>query len=177
MTLIGLSARLRIATRIASGFAVTLLLLAILGVLGVFSLESSETSFHTYAKVGDNTIKVAEIDGDFVRLRRHVFIYTSTGDEQELKLGREAAASLKQHIGETVAVMRTEQSAKLDAAGKLLDAYVASFEVAARDRVARDQALAAMNAAGVKARADLSEITKTAMADRDYEAAAIAGQV
>jgi methyl-accepting chemotaxis protein len=177
MTFIGLSARLRIATRIAGGFAVTLLLLAVLGALGVFSLESAEISFRTYAKVGDNTIKVAEIDGEFVNLRRHVFNYTSTGDEQALKLARETAAALKQHVGETAALMRAAQAAKLDAVGKLLDAYLADFEFAARDRVARDQALASMNTAGARARADLSQITETAMADRDFEAAAIAGQV
>jgi methyl-accepting chemotaxis protein len=177
MTLIGLSARLRIATRIAGGFAVTLLLLSILGVLGVFSLESSETSFHTYAKVGDNTVKIAEIDGEFTALRRHVFIYTSTGDEQALRHARQTAAGLKQHIVETVAVMRAAQSAKLDAVGKLIDAYLTNFDVAVNDRVARDRALAEMNAAGAKARADLTEITKTAMDDRDYEAAATAGQV
>jgi methyl-accepting chemotaxis protein len=173
-----LFARLRIATRIAGGFAVTLALLAVLGTIGVLSLNSSETAFGVYAQVGDNTVRIAEIDSDFINLRRNVYIYSVTGDEQVLRNSRDIATKLTKQIADTAAIMRSaERRGMLEAMSALLDGYVANIEIAARDRVARDQSLDAMNAAGVKARSDLTEIATGAMKESDFEAAALAGQV
>ncbi|MDQ2082402.1 methyl-accepting chemotaxis protein [Xanthobacteraceae bacterium Astr-EGSB] len=176
MKILGLSARLRIGTRIAGGFAVTLVLLATLGTMGVLSLGSSETAFDAYARIGDNTVKLVEIDREFVGLRRNVFIFAATSDQQALTRARTVAANLKQHVAETAARMRVERRRIVESVGRQLDEYIANIDVAARDIVARDQALAAMSAAGDKVRGDITEIMKTATADRDHEAAAIAGR-
>jgi methyl-accepting chemotaxis protein len=177
MTLLGLSARFRIATRIAGGFTLMLMLLAVMGALGVVSLRSSQSAFETYARIGDNTVQIAEIDGTFVKLRRGVSVYTATGNEQALRQTRQIAAELKKHIVDSAALMRVERRSMLEAVGRMAEEYLGNFEIAARDRHARDQALASMNAAGAKAHADMAEIVKSAKADGDFEAAAIAGEV
>jgi methyl-accepting chemotaxis protein len=170
-------ARLRIATRIYIGFAVTLVLLATLGGLGVFSLKSTETSFGGFDRISTNTVKMVDIEGHFIRLRRNVFIYTTTGSAQTLAQSKETAAELKKSIAETIAEMKTERRTMLEAAAKTVGQYIGNFEIAAKDRAARDKAYATMNAAGLKARADITQIIKSAIDDRDFQAAALAGQV
>jgi methyl-accepting chemotaxis protein len=170
-----LFARLKIGARVYAGFGITLLLLAALGALGVVSLGSVETSFGRFDLISGNTVRMVEIDGDFVRLRRDVLLYSQSGNAEALARARETAAKLKKEIAELIGVFTTERRKMLESALRLVEQYIASIDDAVRDRAARDKALATMNAAGVKARSDVTEIIKSAMADRDFEAAATAG--
>ena len=67
---------------------------------------------------------------------------------------------------------------KMQVIGGEIDKYATNFEAVVKTRMARDKAVnERMNVFGLKARTNLSEIIKTAMADGDTEAAATAGEV
>ena len=178
MTTLRLLTQLRIGTRIYAGFAITLALLAVLGVLGVSSLTSTGRSFDTFATISDNTAKVVSIDRNFVGLRRNVFTYAFSGSEQALARAKEVGAQLKADIATALAaVIIPERKAKLQAIGNGIEQYAANFEAAVKLRLAREKVFATLSASGGKITADVSEIIKTATADGDTDAAAVAGQV
>jgi len=155
----------------------TLVLLAVLGGLGVFSLNSTVTSFFGYAQIGENRIKVAEITGDYINLRRNIFIYATTGNEQALAQAKEAAPRLQKDVAATAAALTGERAKMLEAAGQNIAQYLANFEIAVTNRAARDKEYALLAASGLKAAASISQIVKGSIADGDHEMAAVAGQV
>ncbi len=179
MNALNLAARFRIGTRIYSGFVLILLLLAGLGWLGVGNLQSGEGAFTAYEKISANAMRVVSIHRDFVTLRRNVLLFVNTGNEAAQTSAKQILAQLKKDIADLQsAIIIAGVKAKVQAIADDVDKYAANFEELIKARGVREKAVnERMNVLGQKARTDLSEIIKTAMADQDTEAAATAGQV
>ena len=74
---------LRIATRIAGGFGVLLLFIAMLAGSGLLSLRSVESKHDDYASVAANATRVAQIERDIVAVRRALLRFVETADASE----------------------------------------------------------------------------------------------
>jgi methyl-accepting chemotaxis protein len=171
--------RLRIGTRVYAGFGLILLLTAALGGLGVITLKELGRTFHEYETISDNAVRAAQIDRNFVGLRRNVVRYTATGEEAALKRARELGTeTLPREIRALTDRLIIEgNKSKMEAIGAGIAKYAADFEkVVVLYQEQRKAVNERMNVFGSKARQDMSEIMKTALADGDAEASAFAGQ-
>jgi methyl-accepting chemotaxis protein len=177
MKFLGYFARFRIATRVYSGFGITLLLLAVMGAVGIVSLSGAETSFLRFAGVSDNSVKLAEINAEFLGLRRNAYVYAITGDENAREAARTSVSRLKEAIAVVDRTVRADQKALLGTVARSVEEYGANFETGIKERTAREKNDATMAASGVKAAAAIGTIVKGAMDDSEYVIAALAAQV
>ncbi len=119
------------------------------------------------------------INAVFVEIRRQVRLYAEEGDGKALDRVRvlqdEINAIFQQVIPATVS---SEEKDDLAAIQNGIRSYIKDVDALAVIREKREQLISqGMNPVGLKAREDLSEIMRTAAADGDFEAAALAGNV
>ena len=170
-------ANLKLRTKVLAGFVVILVLLAVVGTVSILGFRKVDGGFTTYQTIAANTLKVITIDRDVVQLRRTAYIYSDTGDAAVAAQFDALAAGIRKQIDDTAAAfINPERRTQIQAAGKTLEEYVAGFARLREMRTTRDKLVAdTLNPAGAKAREDITGIIRSAMADRDMEAAALAG--
>jgi methyl-accepting chemotaxis protein len=171
--------RLRIGTRVYLGFAVTLLLVAVLGTMAVGSLKTTETSFNSFAVTSDNTVKATQIEGEFIALRRAVFVYATNGSDAILAQARELVTTIRKHItGTADGLAIAERKTKLQEIGQAVDRYSADFDNAVKLRIAREKLIGEQFLPlGAKTREDVTKVMQATRDDGDFEASAAAGEV
>jgi methyl-accepting chemotaxis protein len=169
---------LKVGTRIFCGFGAVLALLLVGGVAGVVSMNDATSAFDTYDDLAGNAVRIAAIDRDFVGLRRNVYVYVDKGNERDLARANELRKKLPPAIDEAIAKLHSpERKEAMRRIGKLVDEYAAGFDKVVALRNNREELVGKqMNVLGARAHQSLSDIAKSAIADRDYEAAALAGQ-
>ncbi|KIM00234.1 Methyl-accepting chemotaxis protein [Paramagnetospirillum magnetotacticum MS-1] len=171
--------RFTVKARIFLGFGLVLALLAVVAIIGASGLSTGTDQVVKYAKVGDNAVRVAVMVGTFNEARRNARVYSETGEAVYATKARELfdniRKTLPQAIAETIDPTRLENLKKI---GAQLEGYSANFEKVVETYTLRDK-LANQQLAGMgrKATEDLASIAHSAMADGDFEAAAITGQV
>ncbi len=179
MSLENVFGRLSIGTRVYIGFGLTLVLMIVVGTIGVLNLGNSKTALNDYGTISVNTVSGIGAERNFVGLRRNVVSYTDSGSEKALARMRELAPQIQKEMAGLIEVSVTaERKAKLQDIRRLADQYIGHFDEVVKLRTTRGAGVAErMNPLGAKARRNLTDIRKTAMADGDIEAAAITGQV
>ncbi len=170
---------LKVGTRIFAGFGTVLALLLAVGLGAIFSLTDATSAFDTEDALASNAVRVAQIDREIVGLRRNVYIYVDAGRESELTRINELRKSIPPMIAEAINEMKSpERRQALEQVARLLAEYDDGIKkVVDLRRKREDLVEKQMNAQGLKARTDLTKIMESAMADKDYEAAAVAGLV
>jgi methyl-accepting chemotaxis protein len=171
--------RLKIGTRVYAGFGLTLVLLIAVGAVGVLNLGKTGTALEKYDTISTNTVSGVGIERNFVGLRRNILAYTTSGNERALARARELGPALQKEMTALIdALIVAERKAQLQTVKPLVDQYVARIDEVAKLRGVREKAVAErMNPVGAKARAEITDIIKSVIADGDNEAAAVAGQV
>ncbi|KIL98137.1 Methyl-accepting chemotaxis protein [Paramagnetospirillum magnetotacticum MS-1] len=159
------------------GFGLVLLLLVALAGLSISTLGSSGARMESYADVSDNAQRVLRINGGFSEIRRNVVIFAEMGDHKALEAVKAAETRLRKDLSEAAAhTTHPGRKASLAQMQTLFDAYMSGFnKVAALRDSKEDLVEKRLNVAGVSARRELSEVVQGAMADGDFEAAALAG--
>ncbi len=175
--MIAVLANLKLRTKVLAGFVVILLLLAVVGTVSVVGFRNVDGAFSTYQAIAANAIRVTAIDRDIVQLRRTAYIYSDSGDAAVATQFDALAGKIRKQIEVvSAAFVAPERRAQMQAAGKILDEYVAGFGKLREMRTALDKLVGdTLNPTGAKAREDITDIIRSAMADRDMEAAALAG--
>jgi len=170
-------ARFKIGTRVFAGFGLILLALVFVSFEGWSELGKAELSFSRYADISGNTVRNQGIESDVNALRRNVLIYANSGDEKALARIRDLAKTLRDEMKASFeSTAHPERKENLRKMQGIFEAYAKNFDHAVELRHKRDELVnERMNPIGAKARTNLTEIIKTAMADKDYEAAAMAG--
>ncbi len=170
-------ANMRLRTKVMSGFVVILALLAALGTVSVIGIRNADESFNRYETIATNTLKMAKIDRDVVQLRRTAYIYSDTGETAiATQFDTQAAAVRKAFSELAAAIIIPERRAQIEATAKTVDEYIAGFARLRELRTSRDKLVAeTLNPAGGKAREEITSVIRSAMADRDFDAAALAG--
>ena len=169
---------IKVSTRIYGGFGVILTLLVVVAVVGLMALRSGHAGMNTYAKVGDNAIRVTTIKGDVAEIRRNVVMVAERGDTAAIlrvkQMQEEIRKLLPAAIADTVDQTRLANLRRMQA---LFDEYSTHFERVATLQANKEHLIKEkMNLVGGHARKNLTEIVRTAMADNDFEAAALAGK-
>src|SRR5438270_12628479 len=77
--------RVKIGTRIFTGFIAVLVLLGAVAVIGTFGLSGAADSFNSFARITTNAIRVLEIDRNVTGLRRNVALYTASREDAALR--------------------------------------------------------------------------------------------
>jgi methyl-accepting chemotaxis protein len=169
--------RLRVGPRIYLGFAVVLIALAAVGYFGVTGLKQSFAGFIRFEGISANMMRMMTVEADFNEMRRNVIFYVYTGNENAAAKVKDSQtkidAMLKDFVPRIIIPAVKAQAEKVHSD---FTAYMINFNHLVelrhkRDKLVNDE----MNPLGQKIRISLSEIIKTAMADKDYEAAALAG--
>jgi hemerythrin-like metal-binding protein len=179
MRLSDIAGKFKVSTRIYFGFGAVLALLAIIAIAGTISLSSSAGKVENYASVSENAIRVARIKADFLEVRRNVLRIAETGEEKAIARVRADLEDIKKDIAEAInATQDPKRLENLKAMQGLATNYAEKFErIPALKKSADTLVHEQMNVYGAKARTNYTEIAKSAMADKDFEAAAFAGQV
>ncbi len=169
---------IKVSTRIYGGFGIVLALLLVVAVVGLMALRSGHAGMNTYAKVGDNAIRVATIKGNVAEMRRNVIIVAEKGDTEAIKrvklMQEELRKLLPAAIADTLDEKRLVNLRRMQA---LFDEYSTHFERVATLQANKELLIKEkMNVTGAHARKNLTDIVRTATADSDFEAAALAGK-
>jgi len=168
----------KVGTRIYGGFAIVLGLLLVVALVGLMALRSGHSGMNTYAKVGDNGIRVATIKGDVAEMRRNAIIVAEKGDKAAIERIKQIQAELRKLLPAAIAdTINPTRLANLRSMQELFNEYSTDFERVAALQASKEQLVKEkMNVVGTNARKNLTEIMRTAMADGDFEAAALAGK-
>jgi methyl-accepting chemotaxis protein len=168
---------LKVKVKVMLGFAAVLALLVIVSAVAVSGLSSLHRSFESYSAVALNAVSITMVDREFNAMRRNAIVFLESGTERNAVAFREQHANVRKIIEAALPTFVSEERrAAAREIGRLVDGYAANFEKAVQQRVAREALVSdKMNPVGLKAREALSEIISTAMADKDFEAAAYAG--
>src|SRR3954447_11255212 len=71
----------KIGLRIGAGFLLMLALLVMVAATGYFGFNTARIGFETYAGISTNTLKVEQIERNFVTMQRNVLTYVQNGDD------------------------------------------------------------------------------------------------
>ena len=172
-----LNGRFKIGTRIGAGFLLILALLVAVAANGYFGLDATRSAFDLYGRVSINSVRVTEIDSQFVSIRRNVLIYVGSGDDKAQARVREQAKTLNDLLTQTHARLAVpERQALLKKIQDDLGRYMKNFDVIVTKRAERDHAVnQVMNPLGVQLRTLLTEVVDGALLDEDMAMAALAG--
>jgi methyl-accepting chemotaxis protein len=171
--------RFKIGVRIYTGFAVTLLLLAIIGTYSVIGLRTTESAMSFFSRVSDNTVKSLEIKGEVIALRRAALVYVYTTNAQALAQARALIESIDKHMAAVIdAATSTERRTTLTAIREAAARYGKDFENAAKMLTARDKAEnERADQINSKIVANLDRIFQTAVAENDPDSGARSSQL
>ncbi len=137
MSTSSLAGKFKVGTRIYFGFGIVLAMLAILAATTIYLSLDSKHAAQEAASVTNNTIRVQNIERNFVGLRRNVFIFTQNGDEKARTRIKELEAALNKDVADALAVTsHPERKELLTKAKELLGAYFSDF---AKAEAARDE--------------------------------------
>jgi len=168
----------KVSTRIYGGFGIVLTLLLVLAMTALVALRSGHSGMNAYAKVGDNAVRVADIKGDVAEMRRNVIVVATKGDAAAIGHVRRMQSELRKLLPQAIAdTLDPGRLANLRRMQALFDEYATHFDRVAALQANKERLVTEkMNVVGAHARRNLTEIVRTAMADGDFEAAALAGK-
>ena len=167
----------KIGFRIGSGFLLMLALLVMVAATGYFGFNTARIGFETYAAISTSTLKVEQIERNFITMQRNVLTFVQNGDDVSEKNVRQLHKVLQDDITNTekkIAV--AEQKVTLRKLLELTDQYASNFDAIVRAVQAHDEAVTeVLEPLGTKLWAQLTEVIEIAIADENTSVAAFAG--
>ena len=169
--------KMKVSNRIYAGFAIVITALLLLAGLSISTVSTSKATLETLDSVSDNAQRVLRIRGAFTDIRRNVILLIEKGDNTAPNNIAPLQSLISQDLPKAISVtINPERKANLERMKVLFDNYMADFsKVASLQQTKSDAIQKRMNVVGVEARKDLTYILDSAVADGDFEAAALAG--
>ncbi|MEI8394563.1 MAG: methyl-accepting chemotaxis protein [Rhodospirillaceae bacterium] len=171
--------RFMVGTRIYTGFAVVLILLALVAVIGIRGFGSVDITSGRYEAIAENLARGLEIQRDVANMRRNVRLYGMTGEEQYLATAHENMKVIADTLG-SLADKTTDPTHKLliqNMNGQFAG-YRADFAKAVEARRERDKIVNKELVPIGSAMSDaLRKLMRDASETRDFEAGNKAGLV
>jgi methyl-accepting chemotaxis protein len=166
----GFFSSIKIGTRIYAGFAIVLILMAALSVASIMGLRGLEGGFHNYARVANQTITGALIDGDVNDVRQNLRLFVDTGDKTAVEHIKSHYAKILKSIGDTLAATeRPDWQKMLKEIQESLRAHSKDFERLVNLRTDYGAALARMDEAATRAFATLKKADLAADESKSVE--------
>jgi methyl-accepting chemotaxis protein len=171
-----LLSRISVLWQISSGFAIVIALMVGVAAIGYSSLGTAIDGFADYARVGDNSQRVQQIERNVIAVRGDIFAFIQSGNEQTLAQARELKtqirADLTTYAASTRLPERRQMAARLT---ELVDQYFNNFDTVVQRRAERTRALTEqMVPAGNALATGLNRIAEQAMEAGDMTASAYA---
>jgi methyl-accepting chemotaxis protein/CHASE3 domain sensor protein len=162
--------RIKLGTRIYGGFGIVLALMLGLAVTAVLAVWSLDKSFDDYARISDQTVAVANINGNVTSIRRNILVYIDTGDKARVdEIIRLRDETLKQ-VADTLATTRNpDRAAMLKEIADDIRAYMKDVEQVVATRARRTEALARMDGAAARTGDALDEAEEVADGEKNYQ--------
>jgi methyl-accepting chemotaxis protein len=170
---------LTVKHRIWGGFSTVIAFVVVVAALAFFGFSHVFDTVVAFDRVSDNTVRVLTLDRNIVGLRRNVLLFNgSQGDSKALSRIRELQGSVRKDlIDASAATTNPERKAMLDGMLALFDQYSANLERVIDLKGKRDRLVAeVLLPTGATMRTQMTTVIDTAMADKDWEVAALAGK-
>ncbi|HLN24670.1 MAG TPA: HAMP domain-containing methyl-accepting chemotaxis protein, partial [Patescibacteria group bacterium] len=169
----------RVSTRIYTGFACTLALLAVVATIGVAGMTGGGDKFSSYAQIAGVATLALDIGGDASDVRRNVRAYADTGDDTRIDPTRKAIAKLRARIDTGLAsIHNPERQAAVKAVAAAFEGYAGSFETLVEKKHQSKHLVAdILTPTGLTMRTTLSALMQTADKAGDLRIALQAGLV
>jgi methyl-accepting chemotaxis protein len=165
----GVFQNLKISTKILSGFAAVLVILAVVAGAGIFALTRTAADLARYVNAVDLFGDSADIERDLLDLKGHVDAYAQTGTQAGNPALVTAAQELEAKIARNIEDGMTHatsdhERATLTAMGDKLKAIVTAFNASTELELAREKLAAeTLSVAGPKLVATLETLLKKAV--------------
>jgi methyl-accepting chemotaxis protein len=171
------SRTLKIQSKILLGFASVLALLVVVAGIGILGLRSGINQSAESAQLGQMTVHILALDGDFVRMRLNTRTYIDKSDEKALSAALELRRKLDEGFPEAEEmILHPERRDEFSRAASLYKEYAANLDRLVELKKAQNSAISqGIDNVGKEIRNDLSSLIDETMAKTDYEAAAQAG--
>ena len=170
-------ANLKVKTKIALGFASVLVLLITVSGFGLRGLASGDEGFESYASLTQNAVRVAVAGRDVVGLRRNNVSFALTGSDADMKRFRELTATVTKDLTTARDASKSaERKAALSKSISQVADYGAGFETVVQARARRMKVIdERMLPIGTKLTQSMEDFVASAIADKAFEEAALAG--
>ena len=177
MSIQSFAGRFPIGVRIGTGFFLILAVLLGLAWVGHNITIEARTDFGNFNSISANAIRVISVDAQFTEVRRQVRLFADEGDSKALDKIRMLNSEVDAGLGKAIpATSNPEQRQTLEKIRAYIGSYMKGLDQLITLREKREKLVTeGMNPVGQKAREYLTEIMRTASADGDFEAAALAG--
>ncbi|MDY0884500.1 methyl-accepting chemotaxis protein [Dongia soli] len=171
--------RLRIATRIAIGFALLLLLLVAVAGMSYLGFHRIGNDMENFAGISQETTGVLQIDRDGALLRVDVEAFFRDRDKEALKRVMSTLGSLKKRLSDQISnTAEAGRRAALSEMNQVIDAYRTDLTVATAMKTTQDRLInTTLPKLGSKASGIVDALQSRAMQAQQFQAAAIAGQL
>lgn len=177
MNITALMGRFKVHTRIYAGFLLVLGLLAALAGSAYFGLTGTRDIIADYVRISHQADQVQQIERDVASLRRDVLLFASSGDQRAIDRIHRLEDSLRRDLTAVRDSFHLEQ--RRETARRMLalvEQYAGHLMTVIERRALRERLVEGqMTPLGETTRRDLAQVIQTAMADGDFEAAAIGG--
>ena len=170
---------LKIKTKVLAGFGIVLILLGVVSVSSLVSFRITEHTLGDFLSQTDLNDKATSAQIDVQTLRRGASVYTYTANPEALQNARDSLDSLKAHIDEMIQMApKQEYVTTLNAALEDLANYGAGIEKLVSIKTsAADIQSNVLDPAGMAMHNSASAFTARSLADKDYQAGTIGGQL
>jgi methyl-accepting chemotaxis protein len=171
--------KLKIKTKVLVGFGIVLTLLVVVSVSSLVSFRITEWTLGNFLSQSDLNDMASSAQLDVQTLRRAASVYTYTANPEALKEARASLASLKTHIDDMIQTApKPEYVTALNAALEDLAKYGEGIEKLYEIKTtAADIQTSVLDPAGQAMHNSASAFTARSLADKDYQAGTIGGQL
>ena len=169
-------ANMKVKTKVLSGFALVLLLLAGVSAISLMGFTSISSQFGDYSEAVGVAADAGEIERDVVKLRRNIDNYVGTRDSTAAKDAAEVEKKLQEEIdvGLKHAVDETQKKA-FEEVGATLSTIIGNFGKVEELEAERVRIVSeVLDVAGPKLSADLEDLVHKATQRGDSNAAVLA---
>jgi methyl-accepting chemotaxis protein len=166
-----------VGKKIAGGFALTLILLAVVSVIGYYSLVKSSDGFDAYRDMARDANLAARLQANMLLMRLNVKDFLITHSDKDFQEYQEYHKKMTGYLEEAKKEIKNpERAAKIQAVDKDDDQYNQAFhKVRALIQEREGEVKNIIDPHGVLMRKNLMEIMVSAQKDQDLQAAYHAG--
>jgi methyl-accepting chemotaxis protein len=165
-----------IASRIGAGFGILLLLLGGVSAYSVIAADGTEDSVNRYAEISNATLGAQQIARDVALLRNAVMSYVRDGSTEAADATHAILTRLTDGLAQQAATATDARKEPLARMQEVVTAYGADFEKSIALRSTRDKLIAEqLTPVGAAAAKAMTDLVSSAMAENNFEGAALAG--
>ena len=167
---------LRISVKMATGFGITMMILAVVGVVSYVGSSKTAGYFGSYSSQATLAIDALSIERDMTEMMRDVETFTQTANPHGVEKARALESEIQREIAHALAIANSDaEKAELNALSNELSEFMSGVnEVATLEGERTEIAIGTLDVIGPKLTADLEAVAKAAAESGNSHAAYLA---